>query len=101
MSGCSNGIDGRLLSWLRHLLVGDKQCVVIRILFCHWSCVISGTPQGTIHGPLLFLLYINDITEFISSTVKLYAEDTKIYREIIDPIIDCQLLLDDLTNLSE
>ena len=66
-----------------------------------WSCVTSGTPQGTILGPLLFLLYINDITECVSSTVKLYADDTTIYREIIDPIIDCQLLQNDLTNISE
>ena len=47
------------------------------------------------------MLYINDITECVSSTVKLYADDTKIYREIIDPIIDCQLLQNDLTNISE
>ena len=46
-------------------------------------------------------MYINDITESISSTVKLYVDDMKIYREIIDPIIDCQLLQDDLNNLNE
>ena len=57
--------------------------------------------QGTILGPLLFFLYIYDIFECISSTVKPYADDTKIYREIIDPIIDCQLFQDDLNNLSE
>ena len=60
-----------------------------------------GTPQGTLLGPLSFLLYINDITECISSTVKLYADDTKIYKEIIDPIIDCQLLQDDVNNLGD
>ena len=97
----SNGIDGSLLNWLRHFLVGRKQRVVVRGFCSDWSCVTSGTPQGTILGPLLFLLYINDITECISSTVKLYADDTKIYREIIDPIIDCQILQDDLNNLSE
>ena len=97
----SNGIDGRLLSWLRHFLVGRKQRVVVRGSCSDWSCVTSGTPQGTILGPLLFLLYINDITESISSTVKLYADDTKIYREITDAIVDCQLLQDDLSNLSE
>ena len=80
-------------------MVGHKQRVVVR--GSDWSYVTSGTPQGTILGPLLFLLYINDITECISSTVKLYADDTKIYREIIDPAIDCQFLQDDLNNLSE
>ena len=97
----TNGIDGSLLNWLRHFLVGRKQRVVVRGSCSDWSRVTSGTPQGTILGPLLFLLYINDITECISSTVKLYADDTKIYREISDPIIDCQLLQDDLNNLSE
>lgn len=97
----SNGIDGSLLNWLRHFLVGRKQRVVVRGSCSDWSCVTSGTPQGTILGPLLFLLYINDITECISSTVKLYADDTKIYREISDPITDCRILQDDLNNLSE
>ena len=97
----SNGIDGCLLTWLRHFLVVHKQRVVIRGSCSDWSYVTSGAPQGTILGPLLFLLYINDITECISSTVKLYADDTKIYREINDPIIDCQLLQDDLNNLSD
>ena len=57
-----------------------------------WSSVTSGTPQGTILGPLLFLIHINDITDCVSSTVKLYADDTKIYRQIVDPIKDPQLL---------
>ena len=81
--------------------MGCKQRVVIRGSCSDWSYVTSGTPQGIILGPLLFLLHINDTTEFISSTVKLYAEDTKIYREIKDPITDCQLLQDDLNNLCD
>ena len=97
----SNGIDRCLLTWLRHFLVGRKQRVVIRGSCSDWSYVTSGTPQGTILGPLLFLLYINNIIEWISSTVKLYADDKEIYREINDPIIDCQLLQDDLNNLND
>ena len=85
----SNGFGDCLLNWLRHFLVGRKQRVVVRGSCSDWWCVTSGTPQGTILGPLLFLLYINDISEIISSTVKLYADDTKIYREIVDPIKDC------------
>ena len=96
-----NGINGCLLNWLRHFLTDRKQRVVVRGTCPVWSSVTSGTPQGTILGPLLFLLYINDITECVSSTVKLYADDTKIYRELADPIIDSQLLQADLANLSE
>ena len=67
----------------------------------NWSSVTSGTSQGTILGPLIFFIYINDITNCVSSTVKLYANVTKIYRQIVDPIKDPQLLQMDLCNLIE
>ena len=47
-----------------------------------WSFVISGVPLGTILGPILFIIYINDISTNITSTVKIHADDTKIYRTI-------------------
>ena len=47
-----------------------------------WSFVISGVPQGTILGSILLIIYINDISTNITSTVKIYADDTKIYRTI-------------------
>ena len=86
----SNDIDGCLLNWLRHFLTGYKQRVASleELALNGQSSVTSGTPQGTILGPILFLLYINDITECVSSTIKLYADDSKIYREIVDSITD-------------
>ena len=76
--------------------------MILRGTRSNWSSVTSGTPQGTILGPLLFSIYIiNDITNCVSSTVKLYADDTKIYRQIVDPINDPQLLQMDLSNLME
>ena len=100
----SNGIDGCLHAWLRpHFLTctGRRQRVILRGTRSNWSSVTSGTPQGTVLGPLLFFIYINDITNGASSTVKLYADDTKIYCQIVDSIKDRQLLQMDLSNLME
>ena len=47
-----------------------------------WAPVLSGVPQGTVLGPLLFSLYINDITEDIDSELRLFADDCVCYREI-------------------
>ena len=95
-----NGIDGCLLDWIRHYLTGRKQRVLIRGTCSEWSPVTSGTPQGTVLGPILFLLYINDITDCITSKVKIYADDTKIYRVITDPTADIPALQSDLNNLT-
>ena len=77
------GIDGPLLLWFRHFLTNRLQRVGIRGTYSNWSAVTSGVPQGTILGPILFLIYVNDIPNIVNSSVKLFADDTKIYRELI------------------
>ena len=64
-----------------------------------WQPVTSGVPQGSILGPVLFLLYVNDLPDAMSSTAKMFANDTKVYRRI-NRREDCQNLQDDLNLLS-
>lgn len=85
--------------WLRHFLTCRKQRVVVRGTCSEWAPVVSGTPQGTILGPILFVSYINDIADCVSSNIKLYADDTKIYRELRNPTSDIQTLQSDLDSL--
>ena len=77
-----HGIDGPLLLWFSNFLENRQQRVTIRGTFSTWSPVTSGVPQGTILGPTLFLLYANDIPNVVTSSIKMFADDTKIYREI-------------------
>jgi len=68
--------------------------------WCHssWIPVLSGVPQGTVVGPLLFLLYVNDITNNISSEIRLFADDCILYRQISTPV-DCASLQQHITRL--
>jgi len=74
------GIRGHVLEWFGTFLRNRRQRVVSQQCFSPWSEVISGVPQGSICGPLLFLLYVNDIPEAIRTNAKLFADDTKLYN---------------------
>ena len=80
------GIRGNLLSWLGYFLTKRFQRVVINGTFSQWLPVLSGVPQGSVLGPLLFLLYVDDIHHCVSySSVQMFADDIALYREIIFP----------------
>ena len=92
------GIGGKTLKWIDSFLCDRQQRVMVNGVKSDWAPVLSGVPQGTVLGPLLFSLYINDITEDIDSELRLFADDCVCYREIKD-IEDTVKLQEDIDRL--
>ena len=80
---CYYGIQGKIHEWLSIWLTKCIQRVVINGHESSFAEVQSGVPQGTVLGPLIFLLYINDINSGVSSKLRLFADDCILYRTII------------------
>ena len=79
------GINGSVHNWIKTFLTARKQQVVIEGMKSSAVHVDSGVPQGTVLGPLMFLCYINDLPSKVTSTVRLFADDCLIYRQISGP----------------
>ena len=79
------GISGNLLLHLRSFLSDRKQRTVLNGQSSRWGNISAGVPQGSILGPLFFLIYINDLTENLSCSVKLLADDTSLFTIAQDP----------------
>ena len=78
------GIGGKTLKWIDSFLCYRQQRVVVKEQNQTGPRFFSGVPQGTVLGPLLFSLYINDISTDNDSEIRLFAEDCVCYREIKD-----------------
>ena len=89
-------IDGRLLKFIKNYLSGREQCVVLEGHTSSKKSVLSGVPQGSILGPILFVLFINDLPQGLhpDTNLALYADDTKIWRSIRNDNDIAQLQLD-------
>ena len=82
MKLAARGIEGALLQWIENWLSGRKQRVVLNGQFLDWEDVLSGVPQGSVLGPLLFVIYINDIDDSVVCKILKFADDTKIYSSV-------------------
>ena len=92
------GIRGTTYTWIRDFLSGRTQQVVVDGVGSDSGQVKSGVPQDTVLGPLLFQIFINDIADELHSTVRLYADDCLLYRQISTEA-DAKRLEEDLTTL--
>ena len=78
------GVEGKLIMLLENYLKNRNQRVVLNGLNSSWKKILAGVPQGSVLGPLLFLIYINDLPHDISSVCKMFADDTSLFLKVKD-----------------
>ena len=93
------GISPSILRWIEGFLTGRKQQVCVNGSVSKWADVSSGIPQGSVLGPILFVIYINDLPNEIKSDIYMFADDTKLFRTIKTNDDQC-ILQDDLGELT-
>ena len=94
------GIDGEVARWIENWLEGRRQRVVVNGQSSDWAPVTSGVPQGSVLGPLLFIIYINDIDDGIAAKISKFADDTKLGANVREPG-SLESLQEDLRKIGE
>ena len=89
-------MSGDLLKLCQRFLSDRQQRVVLNGQHSNWPLVLAGVPQGSRLGPLLFLIYINDLPDNLESLAKLFADETSLFSTVHDPSKSAKLLNDDL-----
>ena len=95
-----NGIKGKLLAWISNYLSSRKQRVKINSATSSLLSVNAGVPQGSVLGPLLFLVYMNDTAENLLSLVRLFADDSSVFVSATN-FKDIEVINHDLSLISE
>lgn len=93
-----HGIDGPLCKWIQNWLTGRKQRVLLNGHKSDWKQVLSGVPQGSVLGPLLFIIFVNEIDEGITSRIWKFADDIKL-AGAVETDMDRELLQNDLNKI--
>ena len=78
----SMGFSGNILQWIRSFLSNRSQRVRVEDEFSSWKPVKSGIPQGSVLGPILFVIFINDMPEVVQNLCELFADDAKLFRKV-------------------
>ena len=94
------GICGNYYGLIHSFLSDRHQRVVLNGQSSKWSHIKAGVPQGSILGPLLFLVYINDLPEGLTTSAKLFADDTSLFSVVHDSAASSAFLNDDLLKIS-
>ena len=94
------GVGGPILEWMKNFLTKREMRTVVRGTKSSWLEVTSGVPQGSVLAPIMFIIYINDMTEGVTSYMNMFADDAKLLRKVADED-DCVALNQDLEKISE
>ena len=96
-----NGISGNLIDTIADFLNFRKHRIALNGQFSSWTVIEAGLPLGSILGPLLFLIYINDLSDDLMANVNLFTDDTFFFSVVYDVITFTNNLNNDLSKISD